>query len=87
MTTLTKTFDQRIAIQILAINEDVQRWHFELNGHNYQYFMSGLMVLFSLVVWLGKSSAMAGDLAESIRVVWLLAVIVVVSLAWGFWRR
>lgn len=82
---LTK-FDQRIAIQILAINEDVQRWHLELNGHNYQYFMSGLMVLFSLIVWLGKSSVAVGDLTESVRVVWLLVVIIAVSVAWGIKR-
>lgn len=81
--TALATFDSRIAIQILAINDDVQRLHFDLNGSAYPYFVAGVMWIFNAIVWLGHVAIISNEAATSVSVLWRVAGVVVVALWWG----
>lgn len=82
MSALTR-LDSRIAIQILAIDDDVQRFSIDLNGPTYPYFVAGIMALFNLVVWIGMAIVSIGDISESVNFAWKVCAIIVVSLAWA----
>lgn len=84
LATRQATLQSRIAIQILAINDDVQRFHLDLNGPNYDYFVVGILWVYGFIVWLGHAALFAGDISESLSFTGKVLVIVFISLVYGF---
>lgn len=79
--TNTLTLQSRIAIQILAINDDVSHFSVELNGPNYRHFVTGLMLLFNLFVIVGKIAN--ADVWQALDFGGKVLGIVIKSVAWG----
>jgi len=78
------TLNHRLAIQILAINDSVDRWNFELNGANYRYFMAGLIAIFNIVIYLGKLLTISSDIPQLVLFAYNVIIIIILSCLYGF---
>jgi uncharacterized membrane protein YjgN (DUF898 family) len=63
------------------INDDVRRFNFELNGASYQHFITGLMIVFSMLVIIGR--IVNSDIWQAIDFIGKVLGIVCRSLSYG----
>lgn len=88
MTTNLTTFQSRAYAAFVFIDGDVSRFRINLNGINYTHLISGIMVIISLLIFVGKvansqQATMAVDLMQAIIFSSKILVIVLRAMAWG----
>ena len=70
-----------VSIQIID-NEDISPLRAILNSRNFVYFMTGLMILFSLIVKLGQAAEVWRGLIEANQVIIERVFIELFKLVW-----
>ena len=83
---LAKTFDSRVAFQVLAIddtNGGISQFKQVIEGVDLHYLLVGLSLIVWILTWLGRQTEMLGDLWQAMVFSAIVVIIVIKSICWA----
>ena len=76
---MIRTFDNRVSIQFVAINDDVDNFHSVFNSRNARYILLSVSLIISIFIIAGKTVEMIRETLNDNRVLQLNSLLKVIG--------